>query len=347
LDITALSLMYNYLNNRKQKVKVGNHYSNLRNVEMGVPQGSILGPLLFNIHIADLFQFLPTSNIVSFADDNTPYVTHIDIHQGVKDLEMISITLFDWFTNNYMKANPEKCNLLASRLENINAIIDGNLIEGSKSEKLLGIQLDCNLTFNEHVENLCKKASQKLSALARISSFIDESKRRVLFKAFIVSQFSYCPLVWMFHSRALNNKINRIHERALRIVYQDKINSFEDLLKKDNSVTIHQRNLQVLVTEIFKVKLGIAPTIIAELFSSRNNHYSLRNPSDFDRIAIKSVRFGENSLSYFGPLIWDQVPMKFKLFDSLNEFKKAIKNFIFENCPCRLCKNYIQGVGFI
>ena len=95
---------------------------------------------------------------------------------------MISITLFDWITNNYMKANPEKCHLLASRLENVNAIIDDNLIQGSKSEKLLGIQLDCNLTFNEHVENLCKKASQKLSALARISSFIDESKRRVLFK---------------------------------------------------------------------------------------------------------------------------------------------------------------------
>ena len=72
------------------------------------------------------------------------------------------------------------------------------------------------------------------------------NKRRIFMESFIISQFNYCPLIWMIHSRGLNNKINRIHERALRIVYDDNRSSFEDLLNKDKSVTIHQRNLQQL-----------------------------------------------------------------------------------------------------
>ena len=91
-------------------------------------------------------------------------------------------------------------------------------------------------------------------------------KRRLVMKTFVFSQFNYCPLVWMCHSRKLNNKINRLQERALRIVYNDKSSTFYQLLEKDKSVTIHPRNLQYLATEIFKVKIGILPIIIIEIF---------------------------------------------------------------------------------
>ena len=147
----------------------------------------------------------------------------------------------------------------------------------------------------------------------------------------------------MFHSRKLNNRINEIHEKALRIVYQDNERHFQELLEKDQSVTIHQRNLQVLVTEFFKMKLGVTPKI----FTKRSNSYFLRNPSDFDRVHKNSVKFGENSLTYLAPLIWDQVPAEMKLCHTLNQFKASIKKFEFHDCPCRLCKVYIQGVGFL
>ena len=90
---------------------------------------------------------------------------------------------------------------------------------------------------------------------------MDRAKRKSLMKAFITSQFNYCPLMWMFHSRQLNNRINKTQERALRLVYKDKL-TFDDLLKLDNSVTIHQRNLQILATEIFKVKNSLAAEIM-------------------------------------------------------------------------------------
>ena len=95
-------------------------------------------------------------------------------------------------------------------------------------------------------------------------------KNRIILKAFIGSQFGYCPLIWMFHSRSLNNKINQIHERTLKITYNDKPSSFQDLLKKDNSVLIHHRNIRTLATEIFKFLQGLSPPILNEVFAERN-----------------------------------------------------------------------------
>ena len=139
-------------------------------------------------------------------------------------------------------------NLLVSGNYEVIASINEFEIESSKKEKLLGITIDTRLSFQHHITSLCRKASQKLHALARIAHYMDFEKRRSLMKAFVISQFNYCPLIWMFHNRALNNRINRIHERALPLVYQNKNLSFSELLELDNSVTIHKRYLQVLVT---------------------------------------------------------------------------------------------------
>ena len=95
--------------------------------------------------------------------------------------------------------------------------------------------------FNEHVSKLCKKGNQKLHALARVSKYFDKNKLRVIMKTFIQSQFNYCSMVWMFHNRTLNNKINRLHERALRIVYKNANLTFQELLELDNSVSIHHK----------------------------------------------------------------------------------------------------------
>ena len=98
---------------------------------------------------------------------------------------------------------------------------------------------------------------------------MDITKRRIIMKSFITSQFSYCPLIWMFHSRRLNNKINSIHERALRITYGDQKSTFQELLIKDNSVSVHHRNLQVLATEIFKIENNMTPEFLNEIFQER------------------------------------------------------------------------------
>ena len=149
-----------------------------------------------------------------------------------------------------MKANIDKTHLIMSCAEATTAMIDGLPIDSSKTEVLLGIAIDHELKFDDHVNRLCKKVSLKLNALARIALFMNVSKKRFIMKSFIESQFVYCPLIWMFHSRGLNNKINRIHERALRITYNDKSSSYRELLTKDRSVKRHHRNI-ALAIEIY------------------------------------------------------------------------------------------------
>ena len=345
-DFKSLKLMDSYLRGRKQRVKISNSYSSWEEIMFGVPQGSILGPLLFNIFICDMFLFITDSDIASYADDNTPYVSADKPQEVVKKLENISIALLTWFKNNGMKANANKCHLLLSCNNDLEANIGDAIIKSSDSEKLLGVTIDNKLNFEKHVNNLCTKASQKLNALARVSSYMDLPKRRIIMKAFINSQFGYCPLIWMSHSRNLNNRINRIQERALRIVYNDKNATFDELLEKDKSVTVHSRNLQILATEMFKVRNGLGPEILNDVFQINVSLYNLRN-SEFKTENVKTVHYGTESLSFLGPKIWKLLPVDIKSSNTLQIFKNKIKSWIPENCPCRLCKVYIQGVGFV
>ena len=172
-------------------------------------------------------------------------------------------------------------------------------------------------------------------------------KRRIILKAFIHSQFGYCPLIWMFHNRTLNNKINRIHERALRIVYRDKTSTFTELLQKDNGVTVDQTNLQTLATEICKVKMDLAPQLVKELFRPHTHSYNLRSTYEFKLENVKTVHYGTEYLSFLGHNIWELVPSEIKSSHSLEEFKKKFKSWIPDNCPYRICKSYLHHIGFI
>ena len=148
---------------------------------LGVPQGSILGPLLFNIFICDLFMFLPKNGIANYADDNTPYSTGTGIHNVISDLEQALGILSKWFQDNYLKANPDKYHVLLSQL------IDKNFpIASSCCEKLLGIKIDRKLSFEPHVESLCKKVSQKLNALAR-TDFKVQGKKIIIKRIYYIS----------------------------------------------------------------------------------------------------------------------------------------------------------------
>ena len=196
-----------------------------------------------------------------------------------------------------MKANDSKCHLLLSPSQPFLVNIKGSIIESSNCEKLLGIYIDSNFSFEYHINRICCKASQKLHALSRIAKFTSENKKRMLFKSFIISQFNYCPIVWMCHGRGLNNKINNIHERALRIVYHDKISSFIFFLKRDKSASIHMKNLQYSATELFKVKNALSPEIMKEIFIFQESEtYSLRSGN---HLARKNMRQRNLELKVF------------------------------------------------
>ena len=297
-----------------------------------MPQGSILGPLLFNIFTSDLFLFIGV-DIANYADDNTLYVCHLDFNVVTQNLESASDKLLTWFANNKMKANPDKYHFLLTGKNELTLDINHAQIKSSKEEKLLGIIIDNKLTFQAHVNNLCNKVSQKLNPLTRIANYINPEQRRIIMKVFITSQFGYCPLVWMFHSRRINNRINRLHERSLRLTYNDYNSSFKDLLSK--SVSIHERNLQVFATLLYKVINNLSPEIVSEIFYANNQpHYNLRRSFNFQSVNVRTIRYGTESLTYLANKIWSQIPTDIKEAPTLELFREKIKLWQISDCPC-------------
>ena len=146
----------------------------------------------------------------------------------------------------------------------------------------------------------------------------------------------------------MKHRINKIHEKTLCLIYpSDSKLKFKELLHKNKTVSIHQRNLQMLATEIFKAKLNISPEILKELFSFNVRNYNLRSQSTLKRIKTNSVYFGSKNLFSLAPKIWDFVPDNSKNENSLERFKNRIKTWATDKCRCRICKVYIHQLGFI
>ena len=162
-------------------------------------------------------------------------------------------------------------------------------------------------------------------------------------KTFIESQFKYCPLNWMFHDRQIESRINSLHERALRVVYKDDSLTFEQLLEKDKSFTVHERNLQNLAILMYKAKNELCPKPIQDLFKRNENE----REGDWFLPKTRTVNYGLETIRYRGPKTWSLVPNEIKSLDTLESFKEKIKLWKPKGCMCRLCRTYVRDVGYI
>ena len=140
----------------------------------------------------------------------------------------------------------------------------------------------------------------------------------------------------MFNSRKLNNQINNVHERALRIVFRDYESSFQQLLKQNKYVSVHQKNLQILATKIFDTKSGLNPVIMEIIFKFKNLMYNFRNAEALNRSSVNSVKYGTETITPSGAKIWKILPNNYKELTSLRTFKSKIKNRETDECPSKL-----------
>ena len=205
LSRNACTLIASYLYQRKQRVKIGNIRSSWKETDKGVPQGSILEPLIFNIFMNDLFYFVKHANIFNYADDNSVSVSGKELSIVSRLLQSKAEVTVRWFCENAMEANPSKFQGILfkgnKQADDFKLSVNGHDIEFSKSMTSLGICIDDTLTFDSHINDICLKASRQISDLQRLRDWLDYPSRRAIYTSFISSHFNYCPRVWFFYKQ--------------------------------------------------------------------------------------------------------------------------------------------------
>ena len=189
-----------------------------------------------------------------------------------------------------------------------------------------------------HIQSICKSASQKTNALLRIRPYLNTNCAKMLSSVFIMSQFKYCPLIWIFSSKGNNGLVNKIHKRALRAVYQDFESPFEVLLEKGDEVTIHVQNLRTLMFEVFKSLNRLNPEIMWDMFEFKLTPYNLRSGYSLKLPKANSSKFGINSVIFRGCVTWNSLPSAVKSVNSISAFKRIIKTWDGKCCTCFICQ---------
>ena len=332
------AVFYSYLKRRKQNVSINNTHSIFQILLSGVPQGPILGPLLFNIFVNDLYLWITKTDLLNFSDDNTISAAGKTIEDLIYTLETESQKAIEWFKLNEMIVNPDKFQAIivkknAKIKDSYPLKINDQIINSENSVKLLGIEIDNKLSFDKHISTLSKKASNQLNAIGRIQKYMGFKEKEVLINSFVYSNFNYCPLVWHFCS---SKSMNKIQERALRILHNDLVSDCTGLLKKSGKATMTIKRLRCLALEIFKTLNNVNPNYMKEIFPKSTN--LTHRPLDTKISQSNTTKFGINSLMILGPHIWNSLPKDIKEETNYEEFKDFINEWLGLKCKCNMCK---------
>ena len=331
LNTPACNLIASYLSNRKQRVKIGNTRSKWITLSKGVPQGSILGPLSFNIFINDMHMFIKECTLYNYADDNSLSCTSPMIDHVISNLQLDGNRVIKWFTDNGMQANPDKFQfMIISSNDNSTRSLtlnENTVIASEKHVEVLGVVIDCRLNFSLHISSVCEKVARQLNALDRISNYLDVSARRMICNCFVASNFNYCPLMWHFCGVSNTNKIEKIEERCLRTVYKDHVSSHDRLLEMANSTSLVISRLWILLLEVYKSIHHFNPKCISGLFEVKPANYSLRNPVKLVQPMKRTSTYGLRSVSYTGAKLWNDLSPLLSNDVEIEDFKSLMTIF--------------------
>ena len=343
----TLNFFYSYLKGRKQTVNIKGESSMFLDILAGVPQGSILGPILFNIFLNDIIDIFKETSIYNFADDNTLSCHAKNIECLINKLETDSEKAIKWFTENRMIANPDKFKAIIIRKNGQDTTghklkINNGEIQSSEEVTLLGVVIDNKLSLVPHISNMCRKAATILNSLKRQNSYLVGIKTRTMvINTYVLSQFNYCPLIWHFCGKGATHKIEQINERALRFVHNDYTSDYRDILEKSNTTTLYLKRVRIIAQEVYKSLNNESPKYTQELVRSRHSNYPTRQQTlDIYVPRVNQVKFGYRSYTYEAPVLWNSLPNEIRKAENFSLFKKLIKSWNGSTCRCNYCKYF-------
>ncbi len=339
----ACNLICSYLTGRFQRVKIADVKGSWLPLTKGIPQGSCLGPLIFNIFISDMFYFIEKCELLNYADDNTLSYVANTVDLLLDALKSDTIHALEWFDNNFMQANPNKFQVMFMKPFTNKTVFPKGIeigdvtIERQTSVKLLGVTIDEKLKFNDHVIEICKKASKQLNIMFRFKSIFKQKEKDAIYKTFIIANFNYCPIVWNFCGTTLMKKIEHIQERALQFLLNDMKSEYHVLLEKLKYDTLHVRRIKAIACEVFKSLNNENPPFMKEMFSQNETMYNLRDGTILIQPKFNTITYGRSTFSYYGSHIWNLLPNDLKSNVNYVTFKRLLKDWEGPRCCCSLC----------
>ncbi|KXJ11565.1 RNA-directed DNA polymerase from mobile element jockey [Exaiptasia diaphana] len=324
----SVSLLQSYLTSRYQRVKLAQNFYTWMGVSAGVPQGSLLGPLLFNIFMNDLVFAIKNGRLINYADDSKLYLSHKDpiaLQEGINQ-DLSNTT--QWFQQNGMIANTDKYQaiVLGNTTHEFKIECSGEPIPISNEIKLLGVTLDSKLKFDSHVKSICRKVGGQVNALNRLKNILPTKTKEALYRAFILPHFFYCSQIWHHCGVRNTKKLEKVNERALRYVYKDKITSYDNLLKFiGSSGSLENRRIQDMLITINNCLQGRAPSSVKSLFKERKTRYNLRGSNIFSLPKVNSTKHGLRSFRYYAANKWNSLPEDIRASGGTKEFVNKIR----------------------
>jgi len=327
---SACKLMLSYLTNRSQRVKISESVSQWAKPNKGVPQGSILGPLIFNIFMNDFLYLDFHSSIYNYADDNTLAFMGEKFYDVKGRMEIDALLAVDWFRMNKMQANPEKFQVIfyGKNVPNSFCVKISNIeVKALESIDILGVTLDNKLKFDLMVKEVCRKAGSQINVLQRIKSSLDKASRMAIYNSFIMSNLLYCQIIWMHCSRSNMQKLEKINERALRFVNNDNDIDYEGQLIMAGKEKLLDQRIVNMGIEVYKARQGLTAIYVQEMFIDRVNCYELRGENTVLLPAYKTRTYGYRSFSYMGAKLWNTLSNKIRRAPTLSQFKLLLREW--------------------
>ena len=329
----SISLLQSYLSNRTQLVSLNGSNSNYKNIPCGVPQGSILGPLLFCIYINDLPLHITNPNVFLdlFADDSSLHTSSKSIDHLNKCLQTSLDEIQYWCKDNKMLLHPDKTKSMIITTRQKRQLHDYKLnlkvnkcdIEQVVSHKVLGIIIDQNLSWEEHINHLCKILSQNLFLLSKLKHYLNSFCLKLFFNAHILSRINYSNTVW--HKAADDHilKVESLYKRGIKMISEDKNISTVQKTKNLNLLSLKNHFFFNSVCLTFKIQNDLAPNYLTHFINMSNRNNSLN-------MIVPLTRLDKFKMSYCftGPTNWNQLPKSIRNIDTIGKFKTAVKNYL-------------------
>ena len=279
----------------------------------------------------DLFLFIEKCRLYNYADDNSLDSSSENLADVLYNLRHDGRNAIEWFAKNGMQANPDKFHFMlfspTPTEQQVLHLCDGTSLMSETEVTVLGLTIDDKLCFSQHISICCKKAARQLNALARISKHLNINSRMAIYNSFIMSNFNYCPLVWHFCSQVNNQKLEKIQERALRILFADYNSSYTELLGRAGTTTLLIQRLHLIALTVFKSLHGLNPPCLNDMFTPKQVPYRMRDSSLLEQSRCRTTTFGLRSISYIGAKLWNDLPSYLKETTYLSDFKMILQTW--------------------